>query len=160
MEFLSKEGLTYFWSKLKTRFDSLSSATNTNTSEIAVQKARIDSIATLPSGSTTADAELIDIRVKADGTTAETAGNAVREQVSDLNDLINKSSNNALLNGYEVLTERYINVETRSLGSSSFNSMVIIPIEPNTTYIVWKNTETTMRIGTSPYNTLEIFAIL
>lgn len=85
MEFLSKEGLSYFWSKLKTRFDSLTSATNTNTSEIAVQKARIDSIATLPSGSTTADAELIDIRVKADGATATSAGNAVREQFADIN---------------------------------------------------------------------------
>ena len=84
MEFLSKEGLTYFWSKLKARFDNLTSATNANTTNIAVQTARIDTIATLPSGSTTADAELIDIRVKADGTSASSAGNAVREQVSDL----------------------------------------------------------------------------
>ena len=84
MEFLSKEGLTHLWSKLKPKFESLNSSATANTSEIAVQKARIDTITTLPSGSTTADAELMDIRVKADGTTASSAGNAVRAQVSDL----------------------------------------------------------------------------
>lgn len=65
----------------KTNISSLTSQVSTNTSNIAIQTARIDSIASLPSGSTSGDAELMDIRVKADGTTASSAGDAVREQI-------------------------------------------------------------------------------
>lgn len=57
-----------------------------HSTQISVLSSRMDSFARLPdtSVSTTADAELVDIRVKADGTTASTAGNAVREQVTEL----------------------------------------------------------------------------
>lgn len=56
------------------------------TDEVAVLSARMDQFARLPDGSlsTAADAELVDIRVKANGTTVATAGDAVREQISNV----------------------------------------------------------------------------
>ena len=64
--------------------DSLNAEISRATNVESVLTARIDTITNLPEGSTTGDAELQDIRVKADGTIAENAGNAVREQISEL----------------------------------------------------------------------------
>lgn len=59
-------------------------ADTTLQNNINVEKARIDQIASLPSGSTSGDAELQDIRVKINGVSSSSAGNAVREQFNDV----------------------------------------------------------------------------
>lgn len=60
------------------------------TDEVAVLSARMDQFARLPDGSlsTAADAELVDIRVMANGETAETAGDAVRTQITEVKESI------------------------------------------------------------------------
>lgn len=56
--------------------------------EIDVERKRINQFIKLPEGSTTGDAELMDIRVGANGVTYNTAGEAVREQNSELRQML------------------------------------------------------------------------
>lgn len=60
---------------------------------LEVERQRINQIVALPEGSTTGDAELIDARVGADGKVYNSAGDAVREQVSELNGDLEKQPN-------------------------------------------------------------------
>lgn len=59
---------------------------------IRLLEARVNGIASLEEGSTTADAELIDVRVGFDGTQYDTAGNAVRGQAAALAATLNSLS--------------------------------------------------------------------
>lgn len=70
--------------------NSLTSRVSQNETDIATQTARIDEITTLPSGSTSGDAELIDGRVGADGTVYTNIGSAIRKQVDNIESLVAK----------------------------------------------------------------------
>ena len=73
---MSEFRLNYTGQEIQNKLDKIN--------EIDILQSRMDTLTALPEGSTAGDAELIDIRVKVDGTTAPTAGTAVREQISEL----------------------------------------------------------------------------
>ena len=152
--------------------ENLTTQTGANTSAIALEKtqrqqadsaetlareqadnllsARMDTFTQLPSGSTSGDAELIDIRVGADGVTYPTAGDAVRGQVTDLKSDLDKkfpvdSSMATFFNNrnYGVpanveFTHIWADLTGKvNTASATTNSLIIHNVKPNTRYY-WK----------------------
>ena len=107
---------------------SINSETIERKAEINVERERINSLAKLKAGSTSGDAELIDIRAGFDGKVYDNAGDAVRSQIGDNRDLIASLTSafedietlriNEKLTVNPAYTNHYINSETGKMVSS------------------------------------------
>lgn len=115
----------------------------------AVLSARMNEFTKLPGGSlsTAADAELVDIRVKADGTSATTAGNAVREQVTELKNDFNAErdySERQIIYGENryyhdpsrLIRDEYINPDGVFEPYEGWCITDFIPVDANSEYIM------------------------
>lgn len=113
----------------KVQIDQTVATQNTSISNIQSQqtvlKKRMDTFTQLPSGSTSGDAELQDIRVGANGTTYSTAGDAVRGQYSQLKEDLGNYANSGLVSI----------VQADTLSNQERNYFVI-NLKANTMYIL------------------------
>lgn len=127
------------------------------TEQDAVLSARMDEFSRLPDGhlSTAADAELVDIRIMANGKTATNAGDAVRSQISTLNGVANaqiaeveKIGGNLLP---VVLELGSINTNTGNYQDSTdgtrLRTTVLLPIIPHYQYYYSGTNGTSANIG-------------
>lgn len=111
-----------------------------------LQKSRLDNLAKLEEGSTTGDAELLDMRVGADGKSYETAGEAVRTQFGDVrtqfenleNDL--NTANQAISPLYKIMCESSVNV--KAITDNTYRNYIPFTFIKGKTYRIIFNLKT------------------
>lgn len=82
----ARDGEANLLTKVKKIDEQLDNKANKN--ELEVERKRIDNIIALPDGSTTGDAELMDIRIGADGIQYDSSGEAIRQQFKNVNNTL------------------------------------------------------------------------
>lgn len=122
--------------QIDTEVDALSTRIDANSLGISTNSARIDSFTNLAQGSTTGDAELMDIRVTYDGQTKATAGDAVRDQVEFLTDKtllgFNLINNAPVMISPALTTGKYVNLSGTLVTNNNPQLAVtdFLPVEP------------------------------
>ena len=116
--------------------DEINSQINTKAkkSDLEVQKNRIDTLIALPDGSTTADAELIDIRNGENGVKYNSSGESIRTQFSKIKDDINDIYNSFVYN-ISNLNLDFHNISVNNVGEiggtntkrATIKELIIVP---------------------------------
>lgn len=109
-----------------------------------VEHARINQLVALEDGSTTGDAELVEIRVGYDGTEYATAGDAVRGQVANIEGLFEVEKSSNLFNFETATPNKQLDLLTGNVTAEDYGNYYVtdfIPTEYGKSYIgtVWYN---------------------
>ena len=125
----------------KSSITNLQGELNTTNSNLSLQTSRIDNLAHLDEGSTTGDAELIDIRTGYDGTNYSTAGEAVRKQVNNINRELSPlttlylGQDGNLFNKNKIIENEYIDSTGEIKKSNTWVRTDFIPINEGELYL-------------------------
>ena len=125
---LGTEELTTTSKKIKGSINELSSQIKEKASkqEVDIERKRIDSFTRLQEGSTTGDAELMDVRIGVDNNEYVTAGQAVREQIKPYVKYVGANSEN--LFDYINATDGYYNSINGTLNTAKgYKTTGLIP---------------------------------
>lgn len=122
-------------SKIEKIEASTSHITTKQNTKIAALQTRMSEFTSLKDGSTTGDAELIDARIGADGTKYPSAGDAMRGQIEQLNEVLVKQLDMQELYKQKTVTsvQGYYDADLKGIGTLVTNlPLIITNIEINT----------------------------
>ena len=94
-------------------------------SDFTVLNERVNSLTSLPNGSTSGDAELADIRVGQDGIVYSSAGDAVRNQLKRVNEHLKNLTKQSITTTPELISNHYIQASDGTLHEFPNNNYAV-----------------------------------
>lgn len=114
---------------INNRFNQINAQLST---EIDIERKRIDSFVALPDGSTSGDAELIDIRIGTDNTIYPSAGEAVRSQIKNISHEVKKNDDEFVwhnLLDLNKLTQGFLDLSGKHFDATNYYYTDFIPFD-------------------------------